>query len=99
MANIINILLQVEIKLPDIISEVVPALNKVLLFFSKGLMLNDLFCESKSVCDIMNGGSGASVKLLLGFLPLEKTKGKQYNLLLQMAIAAQDRDCVQILLS
>ncbi len=47
---------------------------------------------------MLEGGPEAVVKLLMPRLPREKADKKQYELLLQMAIVAEDYECVKLLL-
>ncbi len=56
------------------------------------------FIPSSSIKDVLEGGSGAVVKLLMPRLPREKADKTQYGLLLQMAIVVEDYECVKLLL-
>ena len=53
---------------------------------------------SSSVSEVLNNDAGAVVKTLLPYLPLERADDKRYDLLFQMAIISEDRDCINLLL-
>ena len=56
------------------------------------------FRELKTVADIFKGDPGTGIMMLLQMLPTEKVEDARYSLLLQMAVAANNRECMDLLL-
>lgn len=82
-----------------------PVLDKALAFFSVRSEMgpetrfdNGRFIKSESIHSVLNEGPGADVKMLLRILPGVRTVEYGYALLMQMALAIDDRECVDLLL-
>lgn len=72
-------------------------LDTALKFFKHGS--GGHFPQSESIASILYDGPGAVIKKLVRILPRVRTVEHGYALLMQMAVAIDDKECVELLLS
>ena len=94
--EIINLLMQKGGHLLDSKAEAPSALKATLQIFNNSEIH---FTEYRSIHDVLKDGPGASVRMFLEMLLSERISNGQYGFLLQVAIAAQDRSYIELLLT